>query len=141
MRVLLDTDVVLDFLLKRRLFFPDADKIFVRLQNMDFEGFVSSITPINAFYTCRKENGKNVAFDAVRELLKVVEICPAGKSDLLNALSFGFSDYEDAVQRASAIAANLNAIITRNTKDYTTSPVPVHTPAEFLKNLQNEPEG
>lgn len=49
MRVLLDTNVVLDFVLARQQFFVEADKIFIRLQDNEFEAFVSAITPINVF--------------------------------------------------------------------------------------------
>ncbi len=62
MRVLLDNDVVLDFLLIRQPFYAEADEIFIRLQNKEFKAYISAITPINAFYTTRKEKGKDVAF-------------------------------------------------------------------------------
>lgn len=55
MRALLDNDAVLDFLLIRQPFFLEADEIFVRLQNKEFRAYISAITPINAFYTTRKE--------------------------------------------------------------------------------------
>jgi predicted nucleic acid-binding protein len=74
MRVLLDTNVILDFVLSRQPFFTEADEIFVKLQNSEFEAYVSAITPINVFYTTRKEKGKATAFSAVEELLKLVRI-------------------------------------------------------------------
>lgn len=74
MRALLDTNVVLDFVLARQTFFVEADEIFIRLQNLEFEAFVSVITPINVFYTTKKEKEKAVAFTAVEELLKLVQI-------------------------------------------------------------------
>lgn len=54
--------------------------------------------------------------------------------------SLAFSDYEDAVQCASAISAGLDAIVTRNTKDYAGSPIPVYSPSEFLAILETEDE-
>ncbi|MDQ3219848.1 MAG: PIN domain-containing protein [Acidobacteriota bacterium] len=138
MKVLLDNDIVLDFLLKRKKFFDDADEIFVRLQNLEFDGYIAAITPINAFYTCRKEIGKGSAFEAVGELLGLVEVCPVGKDVLQRAFSLDFSDFEDAVQCASAMAESLDAIVTRNTKDYKNSPMQVHSPSEFLEVLQTE---
>ena len=135
MRVLLDTDVILDFLLKREPFFANADEIFVRLQNKEFRAFISAITPINAFYTTRKEKGKDIAFIAVEGLLKLVEVCRTNKSVLQNAFTLNFTDFEDAVQCASAIAENLDAIVTRNAKDYKNSPVKIYSPTEFLQIL------
>lgn len=57
---------------------------------------------------------------------------------MLDAFSLGFSDYEDAVQCASAVAAGLDAIVTRNTEDFAGSPIPVYSPAEFLEFLDTE---
>ena len=136
MRVLLDNDVVLDFLLIRHPFYAAADEIFVRLQNKEFEAFISAITPINAFYTTRKEKGKDVAFKAVESLLKIVEICRTNKSVLQNAFTLDFTDYEDAVQHECAAQENLDAIVTRNVKDYKNATVKIYSPDEFLQVLQ-----
>jgi len=136
MRALLDNDVVLDFLLVRQPFFLEADEIFIRLQNKEFRAYISAITPINAFYTTRKEKGKDVAFKTVEGLLKLVEVCRTDKSVLQNAFTLNFADYEDAVQCASAMAENLDAIATRNTKDYKNSSIKVFSPSEFLQFLQ-----
>lgn len=135
MRILLDNDVVLDFLLIRQPFYAEADEIFIRLQNKEFKAYISAITPINAFYTTRKEKGKDVAFKAVEGLVNLVEVCRMNKSVLLNAFTLGFTDFEDAVQCASALAENLDAIVTRNTKDFKNSTVKIYTPDEFLQVL------
>lgn len=136
MRVLLDNDVILDFLLQRQPFYNSANRIFIHLQNKEIEVYISAITPINAFYTTRKEKGKDVAFKAVENLLKIVEVCRTNKSVLQDAFTLNFSDFEDAVQCASAIAENLDAIVTRNTKDYKLSPIKVFSPDDFLQYLQ-----
>ncbi len=138
MRILLDNDVVLDFLLERQPFYVKADEIFVRLQNKEFEIYISPITPINAFYTTRKEKGKDVAFKAVEGLIKLVEVCRISKSVLQNAFTLGFTDFEDAVQCASATAENLDAIVTRNLKDYKNATVKIYSPDEFLQVLQTK---
>ena len=112
MRVLLDTNVVLDFVLERSQFFDEADGIFLKCRNKEIEAFVSPITPIN-FYTTRKEKGKDIAFKAVEGLIILVEICRIDKLVLQNAFRLGFTDFEDAVQCASAMAEDLDAIVTR----------------------------
>lgn len=135
MRVLLDNDVVLDFLLNRTEFIAEANEIFVRIQNKEFEAYISAITPINAFYTTRKEKGKDIAFKAVEGLIILVEICRIDKLVLQNAFRLGFTDFEDAVQCASAMAEDLDAIVTRNIKDYKNSPVKIFSPSKFLQVL------
>lgn len=138
MRILLDTNIVLDFLLRRPEGFVNADQIFVHLQNREFDEYVNPITPLNAFYTCRKEIGKPAATRSVQDILRLVYIAPTDKMVLNDAFGMGFSDYEDAVQCASAVAAGLDAIVTRNTKDFKNSPIPVYSPAEFLNTLNTE---
>ncbi len=136
MRILLDNDVVLDFILKRPPFNTEAKKIFDYVGRGEVTIYISTITPINTFYTTRKERGKDVAFKAIEDLLKLVEVCRTNKSVLQNAFTLGFADFEDAVQCASALAENLDAIVTRNTKDYKNSTVTVYSPGEFLQFLQ-----
>ena len=135
MRVLLDTNVVLDFVLARQPFFTEADEIFLRLKNKKFEAFVSAITPINVFYTTRKEIDKATAFSAIEELLKLVEITQSNRPIYHNALSLDFNDYEDAVQHECAVAESPDAIVTRNTKDYKNASLNDYSPTEFLQIL------
>jgi predicted nucleic acid-binding protein len=135
-RILLDTNVVLDFVLARQPFFVEANKIFVKLQNGDFDAFVSAITPINVFYTTRKEKDKTVAFAAIEELLKLVQITKCDNRIFQDALLLRFNDYEDAVQHEYAIWENLDAIVTRNTKDYKNASVKIYSPNDFLQFLQ-----
>jgi predicted nucleic acid-binding protein len=134
-RVLLDTNVVLDFVLARQPFFAEANQIFVEIQNNRFESFVSPITPINVFYTTRKERDKDTAFLAVTELLKLVQITNSSNQIFQDALSLGFKDYEDAVQHECALAENLDAIVTRNIKDYKNSSIKIYSPTEFLRMI------
>lgn len=131
MRVLLNTNVVLDFILKRAPFDRDAKEIFVRAAQRQIEIFVSPIAPINAFYTTRKEKGKDTAFQSIEKLLKIVRITKSDINTLQNALSLNFNDYEDAVQCASALAENLDAIVTRNTKDYKNTSIKIYSPTDF----------
>lgn len=102
------------------------------------EVFVSSITPINVFYITRKEKGREAAEKAVEFLLDTVQFCTTDFAVLENAHQLGFKDYEDAVQCASAMAEGLDGIVTRNTKDFEKSPIPVYSPLEFLGTLQNK---
>ncbi len=136
MKILLDNDVVLDYVLERQPFYVPAEKNFMLNAKKDITVYVSGITPVNIFYTGRKLKGKDFTFKAVRRLLLLVEVCQMDKQILQNAFSLNFTDYEDAVQCASAMAENLDAIVTRNTKDYQNSPVKVFSPDEFLQFLQ-----
>jgi predicted nucleic acid-binding protein len=136
MPVLIDTNVILDFVLKRQPFEIEATEIFTRLAKKEFQGFVSPITPINTFYTTRKEVGKPITFQAVTMLLQIVEIAETDKKVFQNALKTSFRDFGDAVQHESAAAENLDVIVTRNTKDFAGATVKIYSPTEFLAVLQ-----
>ncbi len=136
MRILLDNDVILDFLTARPPFFIEAEEIFEHLDNGKIECFVSAITPINVFYIVRKLSGKDVALQAVKDLLSSVNVCQNNLQILQKATLSTISDYEDAVQHESAVAENLDAIVTRNIKDFANATVKVYSSLEFLSILK-----
>ena len=138
MRILADNDVVLDFLLERKPFYIEAKELLILAGLRKIEIYVAAITPVNAFYTMRKERDQETAFFAVSGLLKLVEVCNTDKSILQNAFTLGFSDYEDAVQHSSAAASGLDAIITRDVKDYKNATLPIFTPVDFLQHLKSQ---
>jgi predicted nucleic acid-binding protein len=135
MKVLLDTDVILDVLLDRQPFSVEATNIWDGNHIGRFEGFVSPITPVNVFYIVRKIKGKVIAQQAVQELLAAFQVCTVDKTVMLAAQALSISDYEDAVQHASAEANQLDVIVTRNLKDYAGATLPVFSPGDFLKQL------
>ena len=135
MRILIDTDVTLDFILQRQLFFAEASEIFTRLGNGEFEAYVSAVTPIDVFYFTRKANGLTGARQAVKDLLVSMKICEINSKILQTAINSPITDFEDAVQHECAVSENLDAIVTRNTKDYKNASVKVYSPNEFLQVL------
>lgn len=138
MRALIDTNVVLDYVLERQPFHPDAEKIILLVAAEDFVGYLSSITPINVYYIGRKLKGKDHSLKEVRRLIRLFEIAAADKQVLQDAFDLEFADYEDAVQCASAISENLDAIVTRDTADFEKSPLQVYSPAQFLEVLKQQ---
>jgi predicted nucleic acid-binding protein len=135
MRVLLDTDVILDYLLEREPFNQTAEKLLELNAQGIFDAYISSITPINVFYIGRKIIERDKLKQALHDLLLAVSICPITHAALSQALNLPFADYEDAAQHASATTSHLDAIITRNLKDYKKATLPVFSPTDFLKQL------
>jgi predicted nucleic acid-binding protein len=138
MRVLLDNDVVLDLILDREPFAEAAAAVFQLHEQKRIEGYVSGITLINAFYVTRKLKGIDVVRRAVGELLTTLKVCPLNRAILANAHNSTFTDFEDAVQHASAAAIRLEAIVTRNVGDYRDAALPVFTPADLLERLKQQ---
>ena len=135
MRALLDTDVVMDVMVARLPFAQTSGQLLDLASKGTFEAYVSSITPINIFYVARKAKSVGNLRDALRQLLQTVRVCPIDHSVLTAALDLPFADYEDAVQHAAATASKLDAIVTRNLKDYGNATLPVFSPADFLNQL------
>jgi predicted nucleic acid-binding protein len=140
MRVLLDSDVIFDFLLERQPFFPVARELMLLNTSGEFEGYISSITPVNLFYHGRKIVGAVKIRAGIADLLKLVRVCPIDHVSLEQALSLPFADYEDAVQHASAASSALDAIVTRNVGDYKNASLQVFTPDAFLQHLKASQE-
>lgn len=134
-RVLLDTNIILDLFLDRAPFSVHAAALWQANEDGHFEGYVSAITPVNLFYIARKFKGVTTARQAVAEILAACQVCPLDQTVLQLALVLPFTDYEDAVQHASATANHLDAIITRDPTGFAGATLPIFAPAEFLKQL------
>jgi|ERR1044071_10081265 predicted nucleic acid-binding protein len=140
MRVLLDNDVVLDYLLEREPFVQTARRLFELNAQGVFDGYISGITPINVFYIGRKFLKRDELARVLKDLLFAIRVCPITHAVLSQAFALPLTDYEDAVQHASATANHLDAIVTRNLKDYKNATLPVFSPADFLNQLTSPQE-
>ncbi len=132
MRVLLDTNVILDLLLDREGFAEEAVAIWDAGNNGQIEMFVAAITPTTIFYITRKKKGADIARQYIADILACTQICPLHQQVFLAAETLQFNDYEDAVQMASAMFSRLDCIVTRDQKDFKNSPLPIYSPTEFL---------
>jgi predicted nucleic acid-binding protein len=137
-RALLDTNVVLDFLLDRPPFAEAAAAIWEALVQKRFEGYVAAITPINLFYIARKLKGTEMARASVAGLIRDCQICPLDRTTLQTALALPLKDYEDAAQLASALASGLDIIVTRDPADFAGASLAVLSPVEFLAKIATE---
>lgn len=135
MRVLFDTDVILDLLLDRAPFADPAAEIWQANADGRLEGFVSAITPVNIFYIARRLKDRQIAFQIVTEVLAALSVCPLDQQALQAALTLPFTDYEDAVQHVFATGSQLDAIVTRNAKDFAGATLPILSPTELLQQL------
>ena len=135
MRVLLDTDVVLDVLANRQPFVVEASVLWLAHEQGRIEAFISPITPVNVFYILRKQIGTSQARQLVGDLLAKIPVCLIDQAVIQTAHALPMADFEDAVQAAAAAATALDVLITRNVKDYSAAPLTILTPAEALARL------
>ena len=98
MRVLIDTNIVLDFLLQREPFFQDAELLFQAIDAGQLIGYVTATTLTDIFYISRKHTRSvEQARQAVLETLTAMVICPIDRAVLESAFNSGLVDFEDAV--------------------------------------------
>jgi predicted nucleic acid-binding protein len=132
MKALLDINIVLDVFLNRQPFVNEAALIWQANANRQIEVFVSAVTLPTIYYITRKATDKATARQVVQKLLASVGIVGVDYAVLANAETLPIDDYEDAVQLAAAQAQQIDAIVTRDMRDYHNSPLPVYSPSDFL---------
>lgn len=141
MRGLLDTCVIIDFLQQREPFCEDAYAVFSAAANRAFDGFVTAKSLTDVYYLTRHDthDDKKTRMMLVG-LMAVLTVLDTAGIDCHMALSSGFKDFEDGVMAETALRSGMDAIITRNKRDFAESLVPVYTPTEFMSLLELESE-
>jgi predicted nucleic acid-binding protein len=134
-RALIDTNIVLDYLLEREPFAEIASQVMDAQQAGRFQAYVCAITPLNVFYIARKFLGRKEARHYAESLLERFEICTLDKDILLQAKRLKMVDFEDAAQAVCAKRDELDFIVTRDLKDYANSPIRAVAPADFVREL------
>ena len=133
MRVLFDTNVLLDVLLEREPYVKVATKLVALVDNGRIEGSICATAVTTLYYVGAKDLGSKRAHEQVRTLLSVFEIAPVDRDVLQRALDDdGFRDFEDAVAHEAAHAAGISAVVTRNSRDFAKATIPVFEPLELL---------
>ena len=137
MKVLFDTNIILDLLLDRKPFSEHASFLISRVERSEINGFLcaTTITTIHCLLT--KYLDKQKSIESMHSIMALFEIAPVNRLVIENALVSKFSDFEDSVLHESARHAGAEYIITRNIKDFKKSGIPVFTPTEFLNMLES----
>lgn len=129
--VFLDTNVVIDLLDKREGFYPTAVKLFTLAYKGELSLYISPLTYATAAYILRKHPVEKLRI-LLANLRKLSHVALVDERIVDNALTSEFKDFEDALQYYSALKEDVDAIVTRNVKDFSLSKLPVMTPDEFL---------
>lgn len=136
MRVLLDTNVVLDALLQCDPWAADAEAIWRAHADGRLVAHVTATTITDIFYVGRRLIGLDDAWKAIRTCLDQLWVVSVGANELLAAATNGQGDFEDSLQLACAIAAGLDAIVTRDAAGFSHGTITVLTPSELLQRMQ-----
>ena len=135
-KVFLDSDVVLDFLTKRKPFVEESMRIFEYSARKELGIYISSLSINNIHYVVSKLESVKKSKDKIGILMNLVEILPVGQSTIEKSLLSDFKNFEDGLQNFCAEEGEMNIIITRNIRDYTKSNLSIQTPKEFLADFE-----
>jgi predicted nucleic acid-binding protein len=141
MKVLVDTNVVLDVLLKQTPFYNDSFVIFQLADSKCINGVLAAVSLTNIFYLLRKAKmDSDKVYQIMDKLIVLFTVAPIVETTITDALALRWKDFEDAVQFITAKESKVDFIITRNKTDYKTSGIPCMTPTEFIAHLKKNEE-
>lgn len=138
MRVLLDTNVLLDVLLNRQPWSVDASAVWTLNDEHKIHGFVAASTFTDIYYIARRIKDSTTALRAIQVCLTAFDICAVDKSTIMQAYSLSGNDFEDNVLIACAGLSGMDAIVTRNPTDFQHALIPIYTPNAFLQLLTED---
>lgn len=137
-RVFLDTNVVIDFLADRKPFSGPAAAIFNYGVVGTVQLFISAVSYNNIYYILRQSLTNSETIRLLDELSELADIVDVSKAIIRKSLKTDFKDFEDAIQYNCALTVpKIDAIVTRDTKDYKKSTLPILTPEEAVSLIQN----
>ena len=136
LNILIDTNVVLDFILHRQPFYTAAENIIETADLKIISAYVSASSVTDVYYLARRElRDRNLALQLLKNFLKIVKVAAVSEKEIESALDLSWRDFEDAVQYSVAKSNEMDYIITRNTEDFSSSEVAVVTPEDFCRIL------
>jgi predicted nucleic acid-binding protein len=141
LKILLDTNIVLDLLMDRMPFSDAAAELFSKVEDGTIIGYLCGTTITTVYYLATKTVGAARAQEEIYKLLTLFEVAPVNRHVLESALSAGFDDFEDAVIHEAACHVGAEAIVTRNQKDFKKSRISVYSSEEMSKILASQTVG
>jgi predicted nucleic acid-binding protein len=133
-RILIDTDVILDFFFNIEPFAESAAKVLSLCELKEIKAFVTPVIISNVYYLLRQTAKHEKIIEKLKLLVSITDILIIDKKVVMQALNSDFKDFEDALQNYSAeLDKEIDLILTRNTKDFKNSSLAVMSPEDYLK--------
>lgn len=137
MKILVDTNVILDVLCNRKEFVEASLRVLQWCETQHITGYISALSIPNIVYIMRKGLDPEHIKEILHTLTLVFSVVELRKGDLLKAAELSFGDYEDAIQSVCAARVRADYIVTRNGKDFANSPIPAISPADLTDEVIN----
>ena len=134
-RILIDTNVLIDFFLKRPDFFDGADRLFMAIRNRKVVGCISASMVTDLYYILGRKNTEKYAREIVETVYATFRILAVDRQLIREALDAPIPDFEDAVQAVTVQKIGVTVVITRDKTGFSNSGLHVYSPEEFLETL------
>jgi predicted nucleic acid-binding protein len=131
-KLFIDSDIILDVLTKRDMFYESAVEIFDLGYAKKLDLYTTAVVLANVFYLLRKKYGTEKSKEQIKKLRLIIKVLPINEKIVDDALTSKFGDFEDSLQYFSAKENNIPVLITRNTKDYKEKGLIIQTAEEYL---------
>lgn len=136
MKIMCDTNIIIDVLLERVPFVEDSYKVLTFCEERKIDGFVSASSITDLYYLVKKyTHSTALAYEAIGKVLEIVKVCSVTNNDVLIAFQKKAKDFEDCLVATCAKSIQCDYIVTRNKKDFEEFDIPALTPSEFLMQL------
>lgn len=133
MKVLLDTNVIVDVALERQPYFGDSEAVLLFAEQGQVEGYISASTFSDLYYIIRREKGRDLTLEFLREISSFCQVATVDQTAIAMALTANFRDFEDAIQYSTAVVNQLDAIVTRNPQDFPVTTPRIMTPEQLIQ--------
>lgn len=135
-KIYFDCNILIDWNLARQPFNKQAEMLIKLVKQGEILGFVSPLGLANAHYTVKKAKDKALANEFIKDCQKLFQFIDNPATALSQAIAKPYKDFEDDIHFYSALDNQLNAIVTRNKKDFAeTDKLQIFTPDELLYEL------
>jgi predicted nucleic acid-binding protein len=137
MRVLFDTNVVLDVLLDRAPFRETSAQVVARVERNELTGILGATTLTTIYYLMTKASGRETARSAVRDLLALFQVAAVDRRVLAAAVESPLKDLQDAVLVEAGRLESVDAVVTRDPEDFRDGGLPIFSPQELNAALSS----
>ncbi|MGB6300747.1 MAG: PIN domain-containing protein [Rivularia sp. (in: cyanobacteria)] len=135
MKVLIDTNIIVDVALDRDPFFAASEQVLRFVEQQRIEGYISASTFSDLYYIIRKSKGHTWTIQFLQGIATFCQVATVNQATISMGLASNFKDFEDAILYGAAVLNNLDAIITRNQKDFPVTTPQILTPEQLIQEL------
>jgi predicted nucleic acid-binding protein len=134
-KVLLDTNIIVDIALERQPFFANSETVLSFVEERQIEGYISASSFGDLYYIIRREKGRDLTLELLRGIVTFCQVATVDSTAINMAFTRNFKDFEDAIQYSVTVVNNLDAIITRNPRDFPVTTPRIITPEQLIQKL------